>query len=65
MGVIRQLEPQLDAFGSLPMALVTRMPEPMLEFLARPRCEAVARQDSTSGRWTGTLDRLAGLSCPE
>jgi hypothetical protein len=66
MAVVRHLEPQLDAFGSLPMALVTRLPEPMLEFLARPGCEAVARQDPMPGRWTGALDRLAGVSlnCP-
>jgi hypothetical protein len=64
MGVVRQLEPQLDAFGSLPMALVTRLPEPLLEFLARPGCEAVARQDPLPGRWIDTLDRLAGVSCP-
>lgn len=64
MGVVRQLEPQLDAFGSLPMALVTQLPEPLLEFLARPGCEAVARQDPLPGRWIDTLDRLAGVSCP-
>jgi CheY-like chemotaxis protein len=61
LGAVRQLEPQLEAFGALPVAFATRAPDPMLELVARPGREAVAREDPDPGRWTGALDRLMGL----
>jgi CheY-like chemotaxis protein len=64
LGAVRQLEPQLGAFGALPVAFATRLPDPMLELVAGPGREAAAREDPDPGRWTAVLDRLMGLRRP-
>lgn len=58
VGAVRHLEPLLKAFGSLPVAFVTRLKDPMLELLERPGFGAVALAATDGPSWAGVLDGL-------
>jgi CheY-like chemotaxis protein len=61
VGAVRQLESLLRPFGDLPVAFVTRHPDPMLELLDRPGVGTLAREDPDPARPAAVLDRLLKL----
>ncbi len=64
MGAVRHLEPLLRSFGELPVAFVTRIPDPMLELMGRPGFGALALEEEGEGTdWGKILDGLVhGIS---
>jgi hypothetical protein len=60
MGAVRHLEPLLRSFGEIPVAFVTRAPDPMLELMGRPGFGALAQEESGGRGWAELLDGLLG-----
>ena len=57
-GAIRHLEPLLRSFGELPVAFVTRVPDPLLEFMGRPGFAILAQAETEGPGWGELLDEL-------
>jgi hypothetical protein len=60
VGAVRHLEPLLRSFGAMPVAFVTRAPDPMLELMGRPGFGALAHEDGGGRGWADVLDGLLG-----
>jgi len=58
MGAVRHLEPLLRSFGELPVAFVTRLPDPMLELMGHPSFGALAQEEGQGRSWGIVLDGL-------
>jgi CheY-like chemotaxis protein len=58
MGAVRHLEPLLRSFGEIPVAFVTRAPDPLMELMGRPGFAALSQDQASGPGWADVLSKL-------